>query len=116
MILKETGAKIEELVGHAKEYIQNRIDITKLEIAESISILISTLFSALFFISILFISIIFFGISIAFIFSNLTGEYYWGFMITGGLYFLVGLFFWKARKKIIQTPIMNLLIKKLFNK
>ncbi len=116
MILKETSAKIEELFSHTKEYIQNRIDLTKLEIAEKTSTLLSTFFSTIIFIALLFVSLIFFGLSIGFLFSKLTGEYYWGFLITSGLYLLIGVVFWKLRTRIIQIPIMNSIIKELFNK
>lgn len=112
--MKETFSKVEELAGHVKEYLNNRVTSVKLSAAEKSSKLLSQLiaFTIVFIVFIIFI--IFAGIALAYFLSKLTGEYYWGFSIVSALFLLLVWITWKAKEKLIRLPIMNAILNQLF--
>ncbi len=113
--MEDTFAKTEELARHVKEYINNRIDAVKLNAAEKSSKLAATVIAfivvAMFFIIFMFFA----STALAFVFARLTGELYWGFLIVGGIYLLLGTLVWLLKDRILQLPIMNALLRQLFN-
>ena len=112
--MKETFSKVEELAGHVKEYMNNRLDAVKLSAAEKSSKLLAQViaFSIVFIVFIIFI--IFAGIALAYFLSKLTGEYYWGFAIVSALFLLIAWLTWKTKEKLIRLPIMNAILNQLF--
>ncbi len=108
--------KIEEISVHIKKYVDNRIEYTKLNIAEKSSIVLSILLSGLLLIILFLLFIIFSGISLAFYLSEVTGKIYWGFLIVGAMYLAIGLIVWLFKKPLLQLPIMNSILNQIFNK
>ena len=58
--------------------------------------------------------VLFASVALAFVFSKLTGEYYWGFLIVAGIYLLIGLIVWTMKEKLLRLPIMNAMLRQLF--
>ena len=113
--MENSFEKFDDLIKHVKEYVNNSIALFKIELAEKISGVISNII-ALFFVIIIFLMvIIFFSISLALILGKITGENFWGFLIVSGLYFVVGILVWKGKDRIIRIPIMNSILRQLFN-
>ena len=113
--MENSFEKFDELIKNIKEYVNNSITLFKIELAEKISGIISNII-ALFFVSIIFfLVIVFFSISLALILGKITGENYWGFLIVSGLYFIIGILIWKGKDRIIRIPIMNSILRQLFN-
>jgi hypothetical protein len=108
--------KIEELISHIKEYADNRITNVKLSIAEKTSKLIAGLLAAIVVIFVLFFFVVFASIGLAYILSAWIGKMYAGFFIVAGLYLLAGIIIWIGKEKILRLPIMNAMIKKMFDK
>ncbi|MEO5943611.1 MAG: hypothetical protein ABIP30_07825 [Ferruginibacter sp.] len=61
------------------------------------------------------VSTLFASIELANAISTLTAGFYWGFVIVAGIYFLLGLLFWKSKERLLNLPVMNVILKKLFN-
>jgi hypothetical protein len=59
--------------------------------------------------------ILFASIELANAVSRLTAGFYWGFVIVAGIYFLLGILFWKSKDKLLNLPVMNAILRKLFN-
>ena len=113
-MMEDSFNKADELGKHIKDYINNRISLLKIEVAERVSNLLSQ-FVATIIVSIIFLITIFFiSTSIALIIGQALGNYCWGFLIVGVFYFVLGLIFWKRREKIIRIPIMNAILHQLF--
>jgi hypothetical protein len=112
--MEDTFAKAEELAGHVKEYIHNRMDAVKLDTAEKTSkvtaIVIAAITVAVFIFSFLFFA----SVALAFVFSRVTGSLAWGFLIVGGIHLFIGIIIWLLKDRIIQLPIMNALLRQLF--
>ncbi len=112
--MKETFSKVEDLAGHVKEYVNNRITSVKLSAAEKSSKVLAQLiaFSIVFIVFIIFI--IFAGIALAYFLAKITGENYWGFVIVAALFLLIAWLTWITKEKLIRLPIMNAILNQLF--
>ncbi len=112
--MEETFAKVEELAEHVKEYVNNRISSVKLSSAEKSSKLTANILAVVIAALVFVFFLLFASIALAYVFSKLTGEFYWGFLIVAGIYFLFGLIVWLLREKILRIPIMNAMLEQLF--
>jgi hypothetical protein len=107
-------AEFEEMAGHAKEYVNVKVDILKLKAAEKSSAVLSAVLSFLVVAFIFTIFLVFISIALAYVTAAWLGSMALGFLCVGGLYFLIGIFIWLSREKLIRLPIMNQIIAELF--
>lgn len=114
--MEETFTKIEELISHAKEYADNRVKGIKFSVAEKSSKIFSGLLAVFVVMFVFLFFAIFAGIAIALLLSAWIGKLYAGFLIVAGIYFLIGLIVWFAREKFLRLPIMNAILKRMFDK
>jgi uncharacterized membrane protein YqjE len=112
--MEQTINKAEELAQTVKEYVNNRTDQLKLNAAEKTAVLVSVLIAAgiaaIFFV----FAVLFLAMALSVYMSEVLGAPYYGFLFTAGVIFIIGLIVWIFRKKIIQYPMMNALLKHLF--
>lgn len=107
-------AKTEELVDDVKEYVDIRIESTKLTIAEKTSLMVANAAAG----AAVITAFVFFALLLVTGLSLLIGEWLgkpWaGFMIMAVICLIKAAIIWSARKRIIQVPVMNALIKQFF--
>ncbi len=108
--------RIEELTGHFKEYVDNRIAVVKLRFAEKASAVVAGLLASLAVVFIFVCFIVFASVALAFVLSALIGKMYAGFLIVAGLYLLAAIIIWWGKEKLLRLPIMNAIIQKIFDK
>jgi len=106
----------EAFVDDVKEYVNTRIAQLKLLFAEKtskvMSVLVAVIMSALVFFLFLVLVCIAGAIAI-----GLWLESFWlGFLVIAGIVLLAGFFLWIFKDQIIRKPIMNVLIKTMFDK
>jgi Fe2+ transport system protein B len=108
-------AKVEELAGTIKDYVNTRIESVKLSAAEKSSGVIANLLAGIF-VAMLFLFFIFFvSIALAFVLGEWIGQTWAGFLIVAFLYLFAGLLIWVGKAGFIRLPIMNAILKQLFN-
>jgi len=111
--MKDTFEKLEGLTDHVKEYINTRVELTKLRIAEKTSLILGDLI-AMGIVILFFLFVLMFGsIAGAWALSDWIGKPYSGFLIVAGIYLLLGIIVWFTRSRFIRFPVMNAIIKKL---
>lgn len=114
--MSEEFKKIESLVERLKEYVNTRIAQVKLSVAEKISkvaaLMIAVLMAALVFV--LFLVLI--SIAVAIAIGQQLNNMWLGFLIMAGIILFTGILLWTLRDKLIRLPIMNMLVKALFDK
>ena len=116
MSMNDTFEKIEGLTEHVKEYVQTRIEQTKLELAEKTSLIIGNLI-AVTVITVLFLFVLVFGsIAAAWALSDWLENPWAGFLIVAGFYLLIAIIVWVGRGAIIRFPVMNYIIRQLHKK
>jgi hypothetical protein len=112
--MSEVFTSIEELAEDARDYINTRIEVIKLNTAEKASLVVAKLVAGIA-VAVVFIFFLFFaGMAAAYALSLWTGEAWSGFLIVAGLYMLLGLIVWSAKEKLIRIPVMNAIISQLF--
>lgn len=107
-------AKAEEFTDHIKDYINTRIDLIKLQVAEKSSKIMAGIIAAAIVAVIFLLFFLFVNISIAFLLGEWIGKIWAGFMIVSGFYLLLVIIIWTGRNKWIRIPIMNKMIEILF--
>lgn len=113
--MSETG-KIEELTKSLKVYVQTNIELVKLEAAERTSVFGSSLISILIVGFSMFLFVLFVSISAGFCLADYFNSNYIGFVLVTGFYFVLTIILIIVRKKLIERPIRNRIIKRIFKK
>ncbi len=114
--MEKAFAKAEELATAVKEYVDTRLDAVKLSVAEKVSALLANLLAGMV-VVLVFLCFVFFGsIALALLLGSWLGAWWLGFLIVAGIYLLLGLITWLARGRLIRIPIMNAMIRQLFNR
>jgi hypothetical protein len=112
--MSELFAHIEELAGNARDYINTRVEVVKLNAAAKVSSVTSNLIAGII-VAVVFVFFLFFGgMAAGFALGEWLGKTYWGFLIVAGLFLLAGIIVWIARERMIRIPIMNAIIQQLF--
>jgi hypothetical protein len=108
--------KIEVLTQHLKVYANTSYDLIKLQATERTSVIGSGMISGLLvgLAGILFI--FFLSTGAGFYLSEVLGNNYSGFGIIGAFYFILFIVLIIGRKKLIEKPMRNVIIRKIFSK
>lgn len=112
--MSEVFTRIEELAEDARDYINTRIEVVKLNTAEKASMVVAKLAAGIA-VAVVFIFFLFFaGMAAAHALALWTGEAWSGFLIVACFYLLLGLIVWNAKERLIRIPVMNAIISQLF--
>src|ERR1700754_2438981 len=111
--MSDTFEKIEGLTEHVRDYIQTRVELAKLEVAEKSSLVVGNMIAVMV-VMILFLFVLLFGsIAAAWALGEWLNNTWAGFLIVAGFYCLLGIIIWLARGKLIRFPVMNAIIRQL---
>jgi hypothetical protein len=108
-----TTESIRTLIDKSKDYLETKIELTKLKTIDKSADVLST---AIVMVSMIFIGslfVVFISTALALLLGNFLGAYYYGFFIVGGVYAILLLIIYLQRDKWIKTPIANGLINKM---
>ncbi len=112
--MKGLFEKIETLIGKVTNFINNRIDSAKYRFAVKVSDIISVVIAACIAVFMFLLFILFASIAIAILLNETFKSHWLGFLVVSLFDLLLGTIAWIARGRIIQLPILNALLKKLF--
>jgi len=114
--MSEEFKKFESLVERLREYVNTRVAQVKLSVAEKISkvaaLMIALLMAALVF----FLFLVLASVAGAIAIGQQLNNMWLGFLIMAGIILLFGILLWALKDKLIRIPIMNALVKALFEK
>ncbi len=113
-MMEKVFSKAEEFTDHVKDYINTRIELIKLQVAEKTSKILAGLIAGLIVSVIFLLFFLFVNIAIAYLLGEWIGKIWAGFLIVSGLYLFLGILIWTGRNKLIRIPIMNKMIETLF--
>lgn len=107
---KKTG----EIFTYAEQYLEAKIELTKLHATEKIAKISSVFISLLVIGLILVLTFLFFLVTLTLLLGEYLGSYSLAFgYVTIGL-FVLFLLITVLRKKILETPLVNGIIRKLY--
>ena len=104
---------IETLIKKSGEYLDTKIELTKLKAINTSSDVLSNMVYLIVKILIIFLFVGFVSVALAILIGKTMGDYYYGFLIVGGFYLIVLLITYVQRKKWIKEPVANGLINKM---
>lgn len=104
---------IETLITKSHDYLDTKIELTKLKAVNTSSDVLSSLIYLIVKILVIFLLIGFTSVAVAILIGKTLGDYYYGFLILGGFYLIVLLIIYIQRKNWIKGPISNGLINKM---
>jgi len=107
--------QLQHLAEEVKQYVNVRIDLVKVTFAEKASAIIANSVATIISVVIFLFFLFFASAGLALFLSSIIGKSYAGFLIVAGIYLAVGLVIWYSRAKLIQIPIMNSIIRQLFD-
>ncbi len=107
---------LEQIVNEIKEYINLRTELLKLEITERSSVIGASIFSVLIVVVLILFFLFLGSIGLSIYLSEFVGNSYAGFLIVAGGYLLLGLILFLGRKKLIEEPLRDKIIRKLTRK
>ena len=97
----------------AREYLETRLDLIKLQAAGKLSKALGLFFSLTMAFLLFFFVIVFLGMVVGFWIGEMTGSFTIGFSCAAGLFVVLFLFILLFRKQLIQRPLARLLISEL---
>jgi hypothetical protein len=106
---------LEKLVASVTDIADTKIELAKLRIAAKISASLSS------FVTIIMVAIfsgsalIILSFGLAYYIGNRLNNLSYGFFIVGGFYTVICLLMYLNRRNLLQTPFINLFIKKIIN-
>ncbi len=112
--MEDTLSKVEELAGHVKEYVDNRMESLKLGAVEKSVRLLANMRARAIATIVIVLFFAFLSLALAFFLAKKTGELYLGFLIVAAIYLLISLLIWAARDKLLQEPLTNIMLRQLF--
>ncbi|GAF04321.1 phage holin family protein [Saccharicrinis fermentans] len=103
-----------EIKKEIESYVQNRIDLTKLHVAEDLSRFTAGVAVRLVLFYIAFFILLFLSIAAAYAFGRYTNSTELGFIIVAGAYLVAGIIFYLLRGILINKPIIQSFIHLFF--
>ena len=104
---------IETLIKKSGDYLETKIELTKLKAINTSSDVLSNMVYLILKTLIIFLFLGFVSVALAILVGKTLGEYYYGFLIVGGFYLFVLLIIYIQRKKWIKGPVANSLVNKM---
>jgi protein-S-isoprenylcysteine O-methyltransferase Ste14 len=109
------NSKAEELIEGVKKYISTNYNLIKMRTIERSSTMLSSLLGVILIGLVLLLFVFFASIAAGFYLSYKCGNTYIGFAIVAGFYLLVGIILVLTKKKCLEEPIRDRIIKEILN-
>lgn len=103
-----------EAYGYAKAYIEQQLEYTKLDIAERLSIAISSAITAIVVVQLAFFVAGFLSIALGIYLGQRMGSYAQSFLIVGGIYAAITFIIVLFRRPLVTNPVVSRIIKIFF--
>lgn len=108
--------KTEPLIEGIKNYLHTNYKLIKLQAAERLSVIATGFMMSLFIMMVGTLFLFFISLAIAFYLSACIGNNYAGFLIVALFYLLGCIILIVGRKKIIEKPLRDVIVKTIFTK
>ena len=108
--------KIEVLVESINRYLKSNCELIKLEATERTSVIGSSIISNLLIGLVGILLIVFLSLGVSFYISFRMGDSYSGFIIVAAFYFILGFILMIGRKALMERPLRDKIIRKIFSR
>lgn len=109
------GPRIKQITNELKDYVETRIELKVLNLAEKISILFGDVVQTVISVTILASGLMLSLIALSFYLNELLDSNFLGFLITGGFLTIIGLIFVFIQPKNLSNRIHNKVMSDVMN-
>lgn len=106
---------LNNLIQSIREYVEAKIEITKLQLADKAGSSVGGIITFIVMTILASLILIFASIAVAFLISEYYGKGYIGFAIVAAFYLLIAIIVYAGRDKLINRPVTDSFIKKMFS-
>ncbi|MDP5171159.1 MAG: phage holin family protein [Bacteroidia bacterium] len=106
----------EALAEGIKDYLSTNSELLKLEATQESSEVVSMMISGLIIGLLAGLFFLFASVSVGFYFSTILGNHSSGFAMVAGFYLLIGAVLYLGRKRLLESPICNMIIRLVLRK
>lgn len=110
----QSDDSIQSLVDRAKDYVETRVDLLKLQAVNKSADVVSSVASGLVTAIIMIFFFMILNIGLGLLLGELLGKAYYGFFVLAAIYLITGLLFKSFGNKWIKEPVSTMIIKKIF--
>jgi hypothetical protein len=103
------SGNVEEMIKMARSYLNSRIELWKLTLLEKVSLAGAYFLGSLIIVLIIGFCLLFVSLAFAYWYGQTTGDLAMGFLITAGIYVVLGIIIYFGRKNLISGPIIRAL-------
>lgn len=114
--MSEEFKNVESLVDQLRSYVNTRVAQTKLSVAEKASRLAATMIAFVLAALVFFLFLVLLSMAAAIALGQWIGNMWLGYLIVAGLVLLLTGIIWLAKDRLIRIPLMNALLKSMFDK
>lgn len=107
--------KLEKLTENLNKYVKTSFELVKLEATERACVVGSKLIVSLILLVVLCLFVLFISLSASFYLSDYFNNNSIGFVIVSAFYFFIGLILVIGRKTLLERPLRNKIIRKIFS-
>lgn len=102
-----------EVIGFAREYVEKRIELYQLQVAEKIVQTLSSLITYFLLFIFFILALIFASVAAGFFLATALGSSGWGFAIVTGFYTLLAILLFLFRRPMILDPVLSMVLQNL---
>jgi hypothetical protein len=113
--METAHARMSDLTGNIREYIETRIDIVKLDAADTVATSASSMVAWLAIGIASLFTLFLFSTGAALAVGYMLENFVAGFFIVGGVYLLIALLLYACRDSWIRKPLINTIVKNIFD-
>ncbi len=110
-LLSATGESVE----YGRQYIEQQMEIVRLETAKRIAMTTSGLVTSAVLAILALLVIIFLSIALGFLLGNILGSYALAFFIISAFYLIATLLILKFKRQLITNPILSMVLNNILN-
>lgn len=114
--MENTATNMDLLYEKAKKYAETNIELLKLNAIDKTADVSSSIVSRMAIVMVVAMFTLFLNVGISLYIGKQLNENYLGFLIVSAFYLLLAIILYFFNKPLIQTPIANLIIRKLLKK
>jgi hypothetical protein len=108
--------EIDDLRKDLREYLEVKVDLVRLHLAENLSRILSNMASSAIIGYLLFLIIMFLSLTAGYFIGSRLNSTELGFLCVSGFYVMLLIIFLLLRKKIVEKPVVRTIIRLLFPK
>ena len=114
--MEVSQSPLDQIIAHTEDYLKTRQQLTQHVISEKVVVLTSTMVMSYVLFTVFLLAALFGSLGLAGLIARESNDPLLGYWIVGLGYFALGLLLFIFRNSILKAPLMNAMVKNIYNK